>query len=414
MKLSFLDRLLSRCALGLFMVASLALVRGALAAESTCGITGAPRVVAVGDVHGSYDQLVSVLTMAGLLDRSAHWAGGRGVLIQVGDILDRGVETRPVLDLLMRLEKEAPPAGGRIIVLLGNHDVMNILGDLSAVQPAEYEAWKEPDSPASRTPSGKTRRMEFVDAATDRAREEAKATGQAFDEVASRQKILDQTPPGFVERAYALSASGEYGQWLRGRDVVATVNGVAFVHGGLTPKVAALGCDEINRKVRSELGTDLAQTKANPRAALATAENGPLSYRGLAQEDETAYLPSVEKVLKSMGVTAVVIGHTPTGDGKIRPRFGGRVVMVDVGMLASLGGNLAALELRPGGSLTAIYPTGRQAIERKAADPKKPRGPRVGRAASFGQATAHRSLRGSPDSTRRRHRSSARSWPSAS
>ena len=126
--------------------------------------------------------------MAGLLDRSAHWAGGRGVFVQVGDILDRGVETRPVLDLLMRLEKEARPAGGRVIVLLGNHDVMNILGDLSAVQPAEYEEWKEPDTPASRTPSGKTRRMEFVDAATDRAREEAKAAGQAFDEAASRQK----------------------------------------------------------------------------------------------------------------------------------------------------------------------------------------------------------------------------------
>ena len=383
MKLGFLDRLTSRRALGLVAVASLALVPGALAAEGTCGITDVPRVVAVGDVHASYDNLVSVLTMAGLLDRSGHWAGGKGVFVQVGDILDRGVEARPVLDLLMRLEKEARRAGGRVIVLLGNHDVMNILGDLSAVQPAEYEEWKEPDTPGSRSSSGKTRRMEFVDTATDRAREEAKAAGQAFDEAAYREKILDQTPPGFVERAQALSASGAYGQWLRGRDVVATVNGVAFLHGGLTPEVAALGCEEINRKVRSELGTDLAQTRANPRAALATGENGPLSYRGLAREDETAFLPSVEKVLQSMGVKAVVIGHTPTGDGKIRPRFGGRVVMVDVGMLASLGGHLAALELGPGGSLTAIYPTGRQAIERKAADPAKPRGPRAARAASF-------------------------------
>ena len=72
---------------------------------------------------------------------------------------------------------------------------MNILGDLSAVQPREYEEWKEPDTAGSRTSSGKTRRMEFVDAATDRAREEAKAAGQAFDEAAYRQKILDRTPP---------------------------------------------------------------------------------------------------------------------------------------------------------------------------------------------------------------------------
>ena len=98
---------------------------------------------------------------------------------------------------------------------------------------------------------------------------------------------------------------------------------MAFLHGGLTPEVAALGCDEINSKVRRELNTDLAQTRANPRAALATAENGPLSYRGLAQEDETAYLPSVEKVLKSMGVTAVVIGHTPTGDRENPPALRG-------------------------------------------------------------------------------------------
>ena len=191
-----------------------------------------------------------------------------------------------------------------------------------------------------------------------------------------------QTPPGYVERAQALSASGEYGQWLRGRDVVATVNGVAFVHGGLTPEVAALGCEEINRKVRSELGTDLAQTRANPQAALATGENGPLSYRGLAREDETALLPSVEKVLQSMGVKAVVIAHTPTGDGKIRPRFGGRVVMVDVGMLAALGGHLAALEVGPDGSLTAIYPTGR--------DRAKAAGPRLAtaRAPAFGHGSA--------------------------
>lgn len=326
MKLSLLDGLPPRRVLGLLAVASLALVPAALAAEGTCGITGVPRVVAVGDVHASYDNLVSVLTMAGLLDRSAHWAGGRGVFVQLGDILDRGGEARPVLDLLMRLEKEALPAGGRVIVLLGNHEVMNILGDLSAVQPAEYDEWKEPET------------------------------------AAYRQKVLDQTPPGFVERAQALSATGDYGQWLRGRDVVATVNGVAFVHGGLTPEVAALGCEEINRTVRSELGTDLAQTRANPQAALATGENGPLSYRGLAREDETALLPSVLKVLQSMGVKAVVIAHTPTGDGKIRPRFGGRVVMVDVGMLAELGGHLAALEVEPDASLTAIYPTGRETL----------------------------------------------------
>ncbi len=368
-------RLLNRLSRGLLVVASLALFPRSSAAEGTCGLTDVRRVVAVGDVHGSYDNLVKVLTMARLLDRSGHWGGGKAVLVQVGDVLDRGVQTRPALDLLMRLEKEARQAGGRVIVLLGNHEVMNILGDLSAVQNAEYAQWKPPDTAGSRTPGSKTPRMQYVDAVTERAREEAKAAGQPFDEQAYRQKVLEHTPPGFVEREQALSPEGRYGKWVREHDVIATVNGVAFLHGGLTPEVASLGCERVNRQVRSELGTDLAKTKANPREALATQEKGPLDYRGLAQGDEGALLPSVEKVLQSMGVKAVVIGHTPTGDGKISSRFGGRVLVVDVGMLPDLGGHLAALEVAPDGSMTAVYPTGRVAVGLKAADTAKPWGP---------------------------------------
>ncbi len=352
----------------LLAVASLALIPATSAAEGTCGLTGVGRVVTVGDVHGSYDNLVKVLTMAGLLDRSGHWGGGKAVLVQVGDVLDRGVRTRPALDLLMRLEKEARQAGGRVIVLLGNHEVMNMLGDMSAVQASEYAEWKPPDTAGSPTPGSKTPRMQYVDIVTERAHEEAKAAGQPFDEQRYRQKVLEETPPGRVEREQALSPQGTYGLWIRGHDVIATVNGVAFLHGGLTPEVAALGCERVNRQVRSELSTDLAKTKANPREALSTQEDGPLDYRGLAQGDEVALLPSVEKVLQSMGVKAVVIGHTPTGDGKIHSRFGGRVMVVDVGMLADLGGHLAALEMGFDGSMTAIYPTGRVVLRPKAVD----------------------------------------------
>ena len=332
-------------ALGALALSALALVgRG-----ETCGITGVRRVVAVGDVHASYDSFVKVLTMARLLDRSGHWAGGKGVLVQVGDVLDRGVQARPVLDLLMRLEKEARQAGGRVIVLLGNHEVMNILGDLSAVQAAEYAQWMPQDPAASPTPGSKTPRVQRVDAVTERAREEAKAAGEPFDEQAYRQKVLEQTPPGFVEREQALSPQGKYGKWLREQTTIATINGVVFLHGGLTPEVAALGCEQINRQVRRELGVDLAKTKASPRQALATEENGPQWYRGLAQGDEAALLPSVEKVLQSMGVKAIVIGHTPTGDGKPHRALEGGWQVIDVGMLAELVATSPLSSWRPTG-----------------------------------------------------------------
>ena len=359
-------------ALGALALSALALVPAA-ATDGTCGITGAPRVVAVGDIHASYDNLVKVLNMAGLLDRSGHWAGGKALYVQVGDLLDRGVQARPVLDLLMRLEKESRKAGGGVVVLLGNHEVMNMLGDLRYVQAAEYDEWKVPDT----TRATHRRAKRSACSSSSGSRDAPARTRRPPGSPSTRRPIARSCSlrrlQEFVERAQALSASGEYGKWLRAHDVIATVNGVGFVHGGLTPEVAALGCEGINRKVRSELGADLAQTRANPQQALATGESGPLWYRGLAKEDEATLLRSVETVLESLGVKALVIGHTPTGDGKIHARFGGRVVVIDVGMVAEFGGHLAALELGPDGSLTAIYPTSRETLERKAADTATPR-----------------------------------------
>jgi hypothetical protein len=75
----------------------------------------------------------------------------------------------------------------------------------------------------------------------------------------------------------------------------------------------------------------------------------------MALEDETAWLPSLERVLQSIGAHTVVIGHTVTGDGRIKPRFGGRVVMIDVGMNPLYGKNLAALEIGPDGAMSALY-----------------------------------------------------------
>jgi hypothetical protein len=361
--------------LGLVAVAALALAPAASSGENACALTDVPRVVAVGDVHGAYDNLVQVLRMASLLDESGHWAGFKAHLVQVGDFLDRGVQTRQVLDLLMRLEKEARGAGGRVHVLLGNHEVMNILGDLRYVRPEEYEAYRTPESEA--------RREQFLQAAAARAREEAKAAGKPWDEGAFRERLLKQTPLGFVERTQALSAGGEYGRWLREHDPVAVINNVVFVHGGLTPEVAALGCKGINERVHRELGQDLARTLENPLATLAAGEKGPLWYRGLALEDEATLLPSVKKMLQSMGATAIVVGHTVRKDGKVYPRFGGRVVMIDVGMVPELGGHLAALELAADGAMTVIYPTGRQALERKAAEGSEPARPRAASAGPF-------------------------------
>jgi hypothetical protein len=103
-------------------------------------------LVAIGDVHGDFDDFVAILQHIGLIDKQDHWTGGKTTLVQVGDILDRGPKPRQVMDLLMALESEAGRAGGRVVSLLGNHEMMNIMGDLRYVTPVNFASFADSDS----------------------------------------------------------------------------------------------------------------------------------------------------------------------------------------------------------------------------------------------------------------------------
>jgi hypothetical protein len=343
-----------------FVVAAAFLVSAAApAGDGGCPDVVAPRVVAIGDIHGSYDGLLSVLQLAGLADEKGHWTGGGAHLVQTGDVLDRGTEAPKALDLLMRLEGEAKKAGGRVHALLGNHEVMNILGDLRYVNKVEYHFFETPDS--------ESLRQRFLESSAERARKNAQARGETFDPAAFRTKFLEQVPLGFIERTQAFSAEGRYGTWLRQRPVIVKVDGVVFLHGGLTPEVAALGCDAINQTVHREITSDIDKTRRAPLDTLAAGENGPLWYRGYWREDEATLLPAVEKVLHDVGARAIVVGHTVTGTGKLQSRFGGRVVGIDIGISEVYGSHRGALEVAPDGTLTALYPEGREEIAKPAA-----------------------------------------------
>src|SRR5436189_292071 len=82
------------------------------------------RLVAVGDIHGDLDAFTGILQRARLVDPMRRWTGGQTVLVQTGDFLDRGPNARGVMDLLMSLQKDAPRQGGRVDVLMGNHEAM--------------------------------------------------------------------------------------------------------------------------------------------------------------------------------------------------------------------------------------------------------------------------------------------------
>ncbi len=323
---------------------------GSSAEEQPWEWTGVPRVVAIGDVHGAFDNMVAVLKTAGIIDEKMKWKGGKAHLVQNGDVLDRGPHSRKAMDLLMELEEQAEKAGGRVHALIGNHEAMNVVGILDLVSKQEYESYSNRDS------------RQLRDAAFERyfeqMRQEAKERNEkAPDKNALRQEFEERFPLGYVEHRQAFSASGKYGKWIRGNNVAVRINGVVFSHGDWNEKMAQLGIAEVNRRVRAELSD---QSPLEGGVAFDT--ESPLQYRGLSHSALTAAAqaaedPRVSAILATLGATRLVVGHTVTS-GVIESRFSGKHISIDTGMLELYrGGHRVALEIE-GDALRAMHDGG--------------------------------------------------------
>ena len=325
-------RLIIRITVG--VVAAALLTLSALHAASPCEWNNIDRIVAVGDVHGAYDRYLEILKTAGIVDADGRWAAGATHFVQVGDIVDRGDDSRRVLDFLRRLERDAQKAGGRAHILLGNHEAARMLGDLRLTTAGEYAAFAAVDSAKTREQYLKTLNLPTA---------------------AEREQALQQMPLGFVEMRQAFGRDGEYGRWLRQLPATIKIDGFMFAHGGISPAVAPMGCAAINEQVRRELTSDLDKTRAAPLASLVARVDGPLWYRGLAQEPES-FAPQVDAVLSALQARAIVVGHTVSATGRIATRFDGRVIQIDTGMQPAYvqGGRASALEIHRD-EATAIY-----------------------------------------------------------
>ena len=277
------------------------------------------------------------------------------------------------MDLVMRLEREAEASGGRVHALLGNHEVAVMLGDWRASSPAEFEEFRTPESEALRERA--------LAIALAGARREAQGGSKEFDEAKFREDFVTKVPLGWLERRAAFGPSGTYGRWLRSLPAVIKLNGVVFVHGGISPDVASMGCAAINKRVHDDLTRDIERTLAAPLDSLVARPDGPLWYRGLAQMPDPVFRPQVDAILNLLGARAIVSGHSVVAGGRVITRFGGRVYLLDTGMLSSVyqGGRPSALEFT-GAGVSAIYPDGRaQPIDRSpAAQSAAPTGLPVG------------------------------------
>ncbi len=264
---------------------------------------GVRRIVAIGDVHGDFDRFVELLRAAGVVNGDNSWIGGKSHLVQTGDILDRGPSSKRVMDLLRRLEKEAEQSGGKVHALIGNHEAMVILGKLSYVHPGELKAFH-----------------------------------------------------GEERLRRALGPDGEYGTWIRGHNAVIRINDVLFLHGGISPSYADHSIAQINASVRAELAEG-----QRGRQRVVMDNNGPLWYRGYANEEEARLKRGLAPVLKAFDVRHIVVGHTVAKKG-IQTRSNGQIIMIDVGFSRTYVGASPACLLIEDGEFFSVTPQGRKRL----------------------------------------------------
>jgi hypothetical protein len=370
------------------------------------------RVVAVGDVHGAYEEFTAILQTVGLIDSRRAWTGGSATFVQTGDVVDRGPKQRECLDLLMDLQRQAPRDGGTVIALLGNHEVMNVIGDLRYLTPDTFRTFASPDAEKRREAERKDY-LAFLSAHAGHGHEvAAPADGEA------RQKWIDEHPLGFFEHRDAFGPAGQYGKWIRSNHAVVQIGDGIFVHGGINPALAFESVRELDERVMADLpafdamwkelvdaraiwrymtfaeavrfaaeelawqqsegpvGVFAARTAVLRLLAYKTwitvSGDGPLWYRGLGTEPEGKLDASLTAMLERLKAAYVVAGHSVVASKEVTARFGSRVFLIDTGMLGEVyAGRGSALEVRDGRFTAHRVDT----IPRSLAPPVKARAP---------------------------------------
>jgi hypothetical protein len=308
------------------------------------------RIVAVGDLHGDFSAWRDIVRAAGLVDHDGHWSGGETTLIQAGDAVDRGPNSLEIIEDLMRLQKEAARAHGRLIAMVGNHEAMNLTDDLRYVSAADFAAY---------TDSRSALRRESVFNSNKTALELAyRHKDPQMSAEAIRKAWFEAYPLGRIEHQIAWSDHGRIGQWVVKNPVVVLLDGTLFVHGGISPAYAGLTVAQLNARAAAAL---TART-ADP-TALINDEQGPLWYRGLAQplaasngETRAAATPAqiqpageaeLDALLSAYGARRIVVAHTPILSG-IAFFDDAKLICIDTGISAVYGGTVSYLDIVDG------------------------------------------------------------------
>lgn len=234
-------------------------------------------ILAISDIESAYKTLRDMLQAHRVIDKELNWTFGKGHLVLLGDMTDRGPSTTQVLWLIYQLEQAARAQGGTVHYILGNHEIKNLQGNFQAAD----------------------KKYQFV----------ATVLGKQQLDLYSENSLL--------------------GRWLASKNTAELINGHLFVHGGLHPKLATMNysLEQLNNKVRANYRMAYFPTpKAPDSDLLLSTRHGPSWYRGYFEGDLTQ--AEVEQTLASFAAKAVVVGHTP--QRRVQALFDGKVLAINV------------------------------------------------------------------------------------
>lgn len=258
----------------------------------TSTYTGAEKIVVISDVHGQYELMRELLLAGGVIDTLNNWALGQGHLVVIGDNLDRGEQVLPILWLFFKLEQQALAQDGRLHLLLGNHELMVLNGDIRYLhRKYNYTAG------ALRTP---------------------------YPQLFAAGSVL--------------------GDWIAQQQVAVSINQKLFLHAGISPEVLGLNLsiEDLNAVFRERIlrqSEDIIE--ADPLLALLYGEKGPLWYRGYFG-DKSLKKGKFQRQLKQYDQQMIIVGHTSQED--IQTRYDGQLIVVDCSIKLGQDGQILLME----------------------------------------------------------------------
>ena len=242
----------------------------------------------ISDIHGEYKTYINLLKAMGIIDKNLMWKFGKGQLVVLGDIFDRGDMVTEVFWHLFGLEKQAAKAGGMVHVLLGNHELLVLSKDQRYI-------------------NEKYAKVETI-------------SGTRYFDLYSANSVL--------------------GKWLRSKPVVITIDSILFVHGGLSIDLVHknLNISQINKIFSDSIvGNEMKPNEKNEVEIFLSEDYGPVWYRGYFTD--TKFSESrLDSILNFYNTRHIVVGHTTFKD--IRSEFNNKIVGVDAGISINQAGEM--------------------------------------------------------------------------